>query len=131
MEERGFKPKEGESATGKKKAEKGWPTIKQGIQIIETLYREDRLPGVAKDCFKMIHLICKNIIKDPSEMKFRSINLENEKIRDKIAKINGGLMVLKGLGFTMSDADTRMVLEDDQLDTDLIKEVFEKMSLKI
>jgi hypothetical protein len=65
---------------GKKKVKKGFDAVKEGMKIVETLYTEERNPGVAKTCFKTYHTFCKNILKDPSEEKFRTLNLNNEKI---------------------------------------------------
>jgi len=45
---------------------------------VRTLYTEDRNPGVAKTCFKTIHVYLNNILKDVNEEKYRKINLGNE-----------------------------------------------------
>lgn len=73
--------------------------MKEAAKIVTTLYTEDRRPGVAKTCFKTFHTFCKNILKDPSECKFRTINLGNEKVAARIGKISGGIGMLKGVGF--------------------------------
>ena len=73
--------------------------IKHGIKTIKTLYTEDRQPGVAKTCFKTIGVYTGNVVKDPSEPKYQSINLENAAFQKRVGKINGGLMILKGFGF--------------------------------
>lgn len=95
--------------------------MKEGIKIVTTLYTEERKPGVAKTCFKTFHTFCKNVVKDPKEEKFRTINLANEKVRDKIGKISGGLAMLKGVGFYEND-EGNLYLADDYLDVDLLKE---------
>lgn len=53
-------------------------TIKHGIKTVKTLYTEDRQPGVAKLCFKTISVYVGNVVKDPNDSKFQSINLANE-----------------------------------------------------
>lgn len=73
--------------------------MKHGIKTVETLYTEDRQPGVAKTCFKTISVYISNILKNPTEEKFRKINLTNEAFQKRIGKINGGLSILKGAGF--------------------------------
>jgi len=45
---------------------------------VKTLYKEENQPGVAKTCFKTINVYAGNVIKDPSEPKYQSINLLNE-----------------------------------------------------
>ena len=54
----------------KAKKEFGIENVRDGVKIIETLYTEDRQPGVAKTCFLTISKICQNILKDPEEEKF-------------------------------------------------------------
>lgn len=52
--------------------------IKHGIKTVKTLYTEDRQPGVAKTCLKTISVYTGNVLKDPNEPKYQSINLANE-----------------------------------------------------
>jgi len=72
----------------KEKAKK--PPIEQiqhGIKTIKTLYTEDRQPGVAKTCFKTISIYTCNVLKDPNDPKYLSINLENKAFQTRVAKI--------------------------------------------
>lgn len=63
----------------KKKEQKSpMELIKHGIKTIKTLYTEDRQPGVAKTAFKTISVYTGNVVKDPNEPKYQSINLANE-----------------------------------------------------
>ena len=100
------------------------------MKIVTTVYTEDRRPGVAKTCFKTFYTFVKNVLKDPSNEKFRSINLANEKVQARIGKISGGLGMLKGVGFYEGD-DGNMHLEDEFLDQDLLKQAMELVELKI
>jgi hypothetical protein len=52
--------------------------LKHGVKTVKTLYTEDRQPGVAKTCFKTISIYVGNVVKDPSDSKFHTINLANE-----------------------------------------------------
>ena len=54
--------------------------LKHSIKTVNTLYTQDTNPGVAKTCFKTFVTFCKNVLKDPSEPKFRKINLDNENV---------------------------------------------------
>lgn len=92
--------------------------IQHGIKTVKTLYTEDRQPGVAKLCFKTIATLTGNVIKDPNEVKYQSINLENKAIQTRVAKINGGKIILVGFGF--AEEDGKMVLQNFD------KAIFEK-----
>jgi hypothetical protein len=89
---------EGPAATTKPTIS-GVELVKHGLKLVRTLYTEDRNPGVAKTCFKTIHVYLTNALKDPNEEKFRRINLGNEAFQKRVGKVNGGLSILKGAGF--------------------------------
>lgn len=74
-------------------------TIKNTISTIESIYTEVRHPGASKLCFKTINLYLSNILKDPTEEKFKTINLENEGFKKRVGKLGGALKILKGAGF--------------------------------
>ena len=77
-----------------------------------TLYTEIRAPGVAKTCLKTIHTFIKNVQGDPSNEKFRRVNLENAAVQKRVGKINGGLNILKAVGFKQSDDGSALVMEN-------------------
>ena len=91
--------------------------IKHGIKTVKTLYTEDRQPGVAKTCLKTISIYTGNVVKDPNDPKFQSINLANEAFQKRVGKINGGRNILKGFGFKEDTAENKLVLE--KYDADL------------
>ena len=86
--------------------------IKHGIKTIKTLYTEDRQPGVAKTAFKTISVYTGNVIKDPNEPKYQSINLANEAFQKRVGKISGGLIILQGFGFEQDTAENKLVLKN-------------------
>lgn len=92
--------------------------VRKGIKTIQTLYTEDRQPGVAKTCFKTLAVYMKNVLKVPAEEKFQKINLGNEAFQKRVGKISGGLMILKGIGFEEVDG----VLVMGKIDESVIKE---------
>ncbi len=104
--------------------------VKDAAKIVMTLYTEDRRPGVAKTCFKTFHTLCKNVLKDVTNHKFRMVNLANEKIQSRIGKISGGLGMLKGVGFYEND-EGNLERADEQLNEDLLKEAMEFVELKM
>jgi hypothetical protein len=73
--------------------------VQKGIETVKTLYTEIRSPGVAKTCFKTCCTFVRNVMKDPENEKFRKINLDNEAVQKRVGKINGGLAILRGVGF--------------------------------
>jgi PUB domain len=62
----------------KPKFPQGMELVSHGIKTVRTIYTEDRQPGVAKTAFKTCHTILSNALKDPTEEKFKKINLSNE-----------------------------------------------------
>jgi hypothetical protein len=52
-----------------------------------------------------------NILKSLEEEKFRKINLGNEAFQKRVGKINGGLSILRGVGFEETN-DGMLVLEN-------------------
>ena len=97
----------------------GIELIKHGLKTIRTLYTEDRQPGVAKTCFKTVHVYLTNALKDRNEDKYKRINMGNEAFQKRVGKITGGLSLLKGAGFTEQE-DGSLYLEN--YDENLLKE---------
>ena len=69
-----------EALRNKSKESKRTPfqEIEHGVKTVLTLYTEDRAPGVAKPCLKTVSVYTGNVVKDPSDPKYQSINLANE-----------------------------------------------------
>jgi hypothetical protein len=81
-----------------------------GIKTVTTLYTEARAPGVAVTCMKTCLTFIQNAMKDPSNEKFRKVNLDNAAVSARVAKINGGLLILRGAGFEQSDEGNFLTL---------------------
>jgi hypothetical protein len=94
--------------------------VKHGIKTVKTIYTEDRQPGIAKTCFKTITVYLGNILKDPSEEKYRKINLTNEAFQKRVGKITGGLIILKGAGFEENDMEQQLQMHS--VNVELVKE---------
>lgn len=103
--------------------------IKHGIKTVKTLYTEERQPGVAKTCLKTISVYTGNVIKDPNEPKYQSVNLANEAFQKRVGKINGGKMILKGFGFEEDTAENKLVLK--KYDADLFKKGVELLQAEL
>ena len=83
---------------------------------MKTLYTEIRAPGVAKTCLKTCATFLGNVIKDQSNEKFRRINLDNNAVKERVVRVNGGLAILKGVGFTQAtDGTNYLELKDVDL----------------
>ena len=90
----------GSSAEAEKKASKTpAEQVEHGIKTVKTLYTEVRSPGVAKTCLKTCCTFMRNVVKDSENEKFRKINLDNNAVQTRVAKVNGGLAILKAVGF--------------------------------
>lgn len=111
------------------KEKSGKDLAETGIATIATLYTEFRAPGVAQTCFKTLITLLSNVLKDPTNEKFRKVNLDNEAIKKRVATINGGISVLKGAGFTK--ADDGNYLQVDAINADLISEIVQLLQAKI
>lgn len=68
-----------------------------------------------------IRVLIKNALEQPGEAKFRSINLANEKIRERVGSIAGGITFLKAVGFVKDDATHTMTLSDEAWNEELLK----------
>lgn len=99
-----------------------------GIKLVTDVYTEDRSPGVAKTCLGTIRLYLSNVVKDPSEEKFRRINLANENFQKRVGKVTGGLIILKGVGFEEHPDGTLFLASPD---VDLVKQVISKLEQKL
>ena len=88
--------------------------MKHSIKTVNTLYSQDNNPGVAKTCFKTFVTFCKNVLKDPTEPKFRKINLDNENVQKRITKLHGGMGLLKAVGF--KEDGSFLVMDEPDLD---------------
>ena len=97
----------------------GMELVKHGLKLVNTLYTEERNPGVAKTCFKTISVYLGNVLKDTNEEKYKKINLGNDAFQKRVGKINGGLQILKGVGF-VEQPDNTLYLE--HYDEDIVKE---------
>jgi hypothetical protein len=60
------------------------------------------------------------LIKDPNNEKFRRVNLDNEAIQKRVAKVNGGLQILKGVGFNKAEDGNYLIVTE--IDDSLLKE---------
>ena len=89
--------------------------VEHSIKTIKTLYTDMRAPGVAKLCCKTMATFLKNVQKDPENEKFRKVNLDNAAVQTRVAKVNGGLALLKGVGFKQAEDGNYLIIENPDL----------------
>ena len=70
------------------------------LKSIKTLYPNYRNPGVARTALTTLRVYTSNIMSNPEEHKYRSIKKDNKAFQDRVAKVTGGVIFLKALGFT-------------------------------
>lgn len=102
-----------------------------GIEMVASLYTEMRCPGVAQTCFKTCFQLLNNLLKDPSNEKYRKVNLENNAIKTRIGTINGGLNILKGGGFEKNSDGTAMNVEQSAVNTSELTKIVDMLKEKI
>ena len=69
------------------------------------------------------------MLKDPTNEKFRKVNLDNEAIKKRVSTINGGLSVLKGAGF--AKADDGNYLQVEAINAPLVEEIVKMLQAKV
>eukprot|EP00357_Protocruzia_adherens_P033112 CAMPEP_0115000386 /NCGR_PEP_ID=MMETSP0216-20121206/16729_1 /TAXON_ID=223996 /ORGANISM="Protocruzia adherens, Strain Boccale" /LENGTH=333 /DNA_ID=CAMNT_0002365479 /DNA_START=28 /DNA_END=1029 /DNA_ORIENTATION=- len=73
--------------------------LAHAIKTVKTLYTSFRHPGVAKTCFTTLRAYCNNVLKDVNDPKYRKIRLANNAYQERVAKVTGGNLFLKAVGF--------------------------------
>lgn len=100
-------------AQSQQKAEKTpKENIDHGIKTVNSIYTPMRAPGVAKTCFKTCTTFGNNVLKDPSNEKFRRVNLDNENVKKRVGDISGAKFILKGMGFNPNPDGTNTLIMD-------------------
>ena len=52
----------------------------------------------------------RNVLKDENNEKFRRVNLDNNAVQTRVAKVNGGLAILRAVGFAQATEGTNTLL---------------------
>jgi PUB domain/UBA/TS-N domain len=83
-------------------------SFKQALTAI-ALYKA----GIGLTCANTIRTLNKNAMDKPEEQKYRSINLANEKIKERISSVRGGLFALQASGWVRDHETNTMVLSEE------------------
>ena len=70
------------------------------LKAIKTLYPSFRAGETTKNCFTTLKVILNNIVKNPTEEKFRKVKQTNPNFQERVGKIDLAIKVLTALGFT-------------------------------
>lgn len=62
-----------------------------------------------EESVQILRSLLSNIIRDPSELKYRKVNLANKILAAKVAKFSPAVAILKSVGFKQADNDTLVV----------------------
>ncbi len=78
------------------------------------------------DLSELLQILCKNVILNPSEKKYRIVKLSNKGIQERLVNRKGGLEFLNAVGFQTKVLDRSKVLElvvDDDEEISFIYQV--------
>ena len=101
------------------------PPVEVIDNAIETLMKY-RAGDVGSDALKLLYTFVNNIVANPSEPKYRSINTESAAYKAKLAPNVGPAALLKALGFE-KNAEGKLVLPSGE-DATLLRETAAKLA---
>ena len=84
--------------------------IKKAVDIT----KQYRAGGDGLRALKILKVLISNPLKNPGESKYEKVNLENEKIKTRIAALKGPLTVLEAVGFQRQTEENMMVLNREE-----------------
>jgi hypothetical protein len=70
-------------------------------------------------CLKILKTYVGNVVDNPEEEKFKSVNMENKTFKSKVKPFIGAKNLLIAVGFKRNEKGDALVLEDDA-DTELL-----------
>lgn len=107
------------------------PAEEQVTWSIERMARY-RVAGDGGVALRTVRKLIDNIVTNPSEEKFRSINMENKALKQRVFALVGGLQILKAVGFQPApEEQTRLVLSLENTDMALLTQTRAKLDAAI
>lgn len=85
-----------------------------------------RAGGDGGKCLKILSVYVSNVVDNPDEEKFKTINMENKAFRTKVKPFIGGKHLLVAVGFKENEGGTALVLKEDA-DPKLLADTKEKL----
>ena len=89
------------------------------VKSIKTLYPSFRNGDTAKNCLNTIKVVLANIVKNPTEEKYKKVKTTNPNFQERVGKIPYGLKCLIQVGF--KEDGEYLVL--DNADVDLLSKI--------
>jgi PUB domain len=105
-------------------------TIEQNIQTAIKAISAYKA-GIGATCAQTIRTLCFNALSNPNESKFRSVNLANPKIKERLSTIRGGLFAMTCAGWVKDDTTQTLVLNDTSYDVSKLKLVVDSLDKAI
>jgi thiol-disulfide isomerase/thioredoxin len=72
-----------------------------------------RAAGDGGNCLKVLIAYVGNVVKNPDEQKFKSINMENKAFKFKVKPLKGAKALLEAVGFEPNESGDALVLRED------------------
>jgi hypothetical protein len=94
------------------------------LKVIDTF----RVGGKGLECVRTIRKLLHNVQTNPSEPKYRKINLANDTVKAKIVSVQGGVALLKAAGFETAESDNFMLTLPDTADLARLGDVLERVT---
>ena len=85
-----------------------------------------RARDAGKTALKTATGMLRRVLKDPSEAKYRSVNLQNEVVRRKVTSRPGGMNLLIASGFKCNEEMQRLEMDAADVDAPWIESVLEQ-----
>ena len=80
---------------------------------------------------KTLKVYIKNLVEKPDDERFLSINLENEAFRARVSCLNGGIALLRAVGFQKNEAERKLWMPPEDKDVALLTETRGKLEAAI
>ena len=75
--------------------------------------------------------LCKNALESPADPKFRTVNLANEKIRERLTSIRGGIVAMRAAGWQRDEASNTLQLPDSVRDEARLRMALEEIDAAV
>jgi len=109
------------SEVAKEKSQPPEHWFKEGIKTLTRLYPMSRDGDKLITCLNTLITILKNLEKDPTNEKFRTLKLDNQKIKERIIDMAGASVFLKGAGFEVVNDKNIMFADESKINKDIAK----------
>jgi len=89
--------------------------VQFGINQMKKVYPPWTYGEQLKTCWSTIKTVLANIIKNPDEVKFQTINLENPNFNARVVDVIGGVFILQQCGFVQEEQKMHLKKKDTNL----------------